>query len=102
VCNAVQPGPQGELAVGGPQPGVGAHEHVLQSVLGILAAREHLPDIAEQALAVAIMDDAERFIVAGAEERNELLVRAQAKQRRPERSPFSGYCGRSVQCGGFH
>ena len=39
VRDAVQPGPERELAVVGPQARVGAHEDVLERVLGVLAVR---------------------------------------------------------------
>jgi hypothetical protein len=63
---------------------------------------KHLPRVREQALAVAIVDDAERIVVPGAEQRDELGVRAKAKKRCPERSPSPGYCCRCWECGRFH
>ena len=87
VGDAVEPGAHVHRAVVGAQGAVGAHEHVLQHVLGVLAraGREHLAHVGEQPLAVAVVDDAERLVVAGAEQRDELLVGAQAQQRAAER-----------------
>ena len=90
VGDAIQPGSQRDLAVVRPQARIGPHEHVLEGVLGILAAREHLARIGEQPLPVAIVDGPERVVVPRAEERNELLVRAQPKQRRTNRRPAAG------------
>ena len=84
--DAVEPRAQRHLAVVGAQRAVGAHEDVLQRVLGVLArAGQHLAHVGEQPLAVAVVDDAERLVVAGAEQRHQLLVGAQPQQRRPER-----------------
>ena len=61
---------------------VGAHEDVLQRVLGVgPRAGEHLARVGEQPRAVAVVDDAEGLVVAGAEEGDELLVGAQAQKR---------------------
>jgi len=81
VGHAVEPGAQGKLAVIGPQAGVGPHEDVLQGVLGILAARQHLARVGEQPLPIAVVDHPERVVVAGAEQGHELFVRAKAKER---------------------
>ena len=84
VGHAVQPGSQRQIAVAGPKAGVGADEHLLEGVLGVLAARQHLPRVGEQPLVVAVVDRAERLVVAGPEQRHELLIRAQAQKRCPE------------------
>ena len=87
VGDAVEPRAQVHVAVVGAQRAVGAHEDVLQHVLGVLAraGAQHLAHVGEQPLAVAVVDDAERLLAAGAEQRQQLLVRAQAQQRRAER-----------------
>ena len=91
VGHAVQPRPQRHRALAGPQRRVGAQEDVLQRVLGILArSAQHLTGVGEQPLAVAIVDRPERVVVAAAEERDELLVRPQARLR-AARSPNRRY-----------
>ena len=79
VRDAVQPGAQVHLAPVGAQRPVGAHEHVLHDVLGVLARAggEHLAHVREQPLPVAVVDRAERLLAAGAEERQQLLVGAE-------------------------
>ncbi len=98
VGDAVQPRPQVHLPRVGPQRAVRADEHVLEEILGVLArpGPQHLAHVREQALAVAVVDDAEGLVAAGAEEREQLLVRAQAEQRHPER-PEAG-TGRRAHC----
>jgi hypothetical protein len=104
VGDPVQPGAQRELAIAGPQPPVGAHEHLLHGVLGVdRGARQHLPRIGEHPLAIAIVDDPERVLVAGSEQRDELLVGADPEQRATDRNP----CPRQSTCrcwdgGSFH
>jgi hypothetical protein len=110
VSDPEEPGPEGELLVGGAKPGVGAHEHVLEGVLSILAPGEHLARVCEQPLVVALMDGPEGLVVAGAEERHELLVGAEAEQRHAHRDTRLGQTGRclkrgccgSLECGRFH
>jgi hypothetical protein len=102
VRHPEQPRPQRELAVAGPQPGVGTHEHVLEGVLGILAQRQHLPGVGEQALVVALVDDAKRVVVTGSEEGYQLLVGAKSQQRDPNRNPAAAECCRRMNCGRFH
>ena len=78
--DAVEPRPQRKLAVAGSKSGVGAHEDILQSILGVLpATRKHLSRIGEQPLVVAVMNDPERLVVTGAEQGHELLIRAQTE-----------------------
>jgi hypothetical protein len=50
-------------------------------------AREHLADVAEEALAVAVVEDAEGLVGPGAEERDELLVGAEPEQGDTEWKP---------------
>jgi hypothetical protein len=102
VGDPVEPGTDVDVARVGPQGSVRAHEHVLQEVLGVLprAAPQHLAHVGEQALAVAVVDDAERLVAPGAEERQQLIVRAQAQQRHPDRP--AALPGRCTHCRGFH
>ena len=102
VRDAIEPGPQRQLAVVGPQPRVRADEDVLEGILGVLAVRKHLPRVGEQTLAVAIVDDPEGVFLAGAKQRHELLVGAQAEKSRPNLSPSPGYGCRCGEGGRFH
>ena len=98
VGDAVEPRAQVHVARVGPQRPVRAHEDVLQHVLGVLARRraQHLTDVGEQPLAVAVVDDAEGLLATGPEEREQLLVRTQAEQRRAEGQPCQSH--RCVNC----
>jgi len=101
VRDAVQPGAQRQRAVARAQRGVRPQEDVLEGVLGVLTrAVEHLTGVGEQPLAVAIVDDAERRLVACAEERDQLIVRPEPQKRRRDRDPVerSG-CSK---CSGLH
>jgi hypothetical protein len=102
VGNAEQPCAQGEPLVARPQPGVGADEYVLERVLGVLTPREHLARVGEQPLVIALVDRAERLLVAGAKQRDQLVVRTKTKQRGPDRDPGPGECRRCLECGRFH
>jgi hypothetical protein len=82
VSHAKQPRAQREISVAGAQPRVRAHEHILERILRVLPCGQHLPRVREQALVVAVVDRAEGLVVAGTEQRNELFVGAEAKQRR--------------------
>ena len=95
VGDAVEPRAHVDLALVGAQRAVGAHEDVLQHVLGVLARvpREHLAHVGEQALAVAVVEHAERLVGAGAEQGDELLVGAQAQERGAEREPAEASSG---------
>ena len=97
VGDPVQPGAQVDLALVGAQRAVGADEHVLHHVLGVLARAggEHLAHVGEQPLAVAVVDRAERVVAAGAEQGEQLLVGAQPQQRSAERNPAQARC---VKC----
>jgi hypothetical protein len=87
--SAVEPRADVDLARVRAKGAEGADEHVLQHVLGVLPAvrRQHLPDVREQTLPVAVMEHAEGVVRAGAEQRDELLVGAQPQQRRRQREP---------------
>ncbi len=103
VGDAVEPCPEREIAIVRPQARVGADEHVLERVLGVVArARQHLARIREQPLAVPVVDDAERLIVPGPEQLDELFIRAQTKQRRSDGDPRPRETGGGLESGGFH
>ena len=82
VGDAVEPRPHGDVALAGAQGAVGAQEDVLHDVLGLGVPAQHVAHVGEQALVVAVVERAERVLAAGAEEREQLLVGAQAQQRR--------------------
>ncbi len=110
VSHPEQPGPKRELLVGGPQPGIGANEDILEGVLGVLAAREHLAGIREQTLVIALVDRPECLVVPGPEQRHQLLIGAEAQEGHSHRDPprghrgrsLEGCCSRSLECGCFH
>jgi hypothetical protein len=82
VGYAVEPRPQRDRPPVGAQRVVGAQKDVLQHVLGVGArAAEHLARVGEEPLAVAVVDDPERLVMAGAKERHELVVGPQPQQR---------------------
>jgi len=89
VRDAVEPRADVDLALVVAQRAERAHEHVLEHVLRVLArvAGEHLAHVGEQPLAVAVVQDAERLVGPGAEERHELVVGAEPEQWRREREP---------------
>jgi hypothetical protein len=79
--NPEEPRPEREVAIVGAQPEVRAHEHILQRFLGVLTVGKHLAGIRQQSSVIAVIDDPKSLVVAAPEQRNELLVRAQAQQR---------------------
>ena len=86
VRNAVQPRPQRDRPLVGAQRAVRPQEDVLEHVLGVAArAAEHLARVGEQPLAVPIVDRPERVVVAGPEQRDELVVGAQRQQSTGDR-----------------
>src|SRR5205085_2962300 len=84
------------------QAGVGAHEHVLEHVLGVLTVREHLARIREQALAIAIVNGPEGLVVPGSEQGHQLFVGAQPEQPRTEPVSARGQSYRCLDCRCFH
>jgi hypothetical protein len=54
-----------------------------------MQSREHLTDVRQQPGAVAVVNDPERVLVPGAEESDELLVRAEPEKRgsQPDATP---------------
>ena len=102
VGHPEQPRAEREPSLARAQSGVRADEHILQRVFGILPAWEHLPRVGQQPLLVAVVNDPERLVVPGPEEGDELLVRAQAKQRDSDRDPVTREPSRCLKCRGFH
>jgi hypothetical protein len=76
VGDPIQPRPQAQLTAIGPQAREGAHEHILEDILGVgIGSRQHLAYVRQQPGPVAIVDDPESVVVTAAEEPDELLVR---------------------------
>jgi hypothetical protein len=101
VRDAVQPGAQRDRTVVGPHGAVGAQEDVLQRVLGVGArAGQHRAHVGEEALPVTVVDDPEGFVVAGPEERHELVVGPQPEERRIEGDATDAQ--RCLKSRGFH
>ena len=101
VRDAVQPRAQGDRTIVGPHGAVGTQEDVLQRVLGVGArAGQHLPHISEQALPVTIVDDPKGLVVAGPEQRHQLVVGPQPKERRVEGDATDAQ--RCLKSRGFH
>ena len=61
---------------------VGGGKHLLQHVLCVLARAEHVPAEGQQPTLVAGDERLERPRIAPADERDQPLIRLQAKQRR--------------------
>ena len=71
----VEPGAQQDRTIARAQCAVSAQEDVLEGVLGVaVGAAQHLARVGEQAAAVAVVDDAEGVVGAGAKQRHELFV----------------------------
>lgn len=103
VGHPVKPSLQGQVTVAGAQAGVGALKDILQRVLGILAAPgQHLPGVGEKPLAIAVVDDAERLVVARSKQGHQLLVGPEAEERtaQPARSLDDSLS--KLESGGFH
>ena len=80
----VQPRAQVDVAAAAAQRPVRRGEAVLQGVLGLLATAQHLPAEGEQPAVVAVVDDLEGVVVAGAHASDEPVV-ADAQQPPPAR-----------------
>jgi hypothetical protein len=93
----VEPGAQLDVADAAAQRAVGRGEAVLQRVLGLLTAAEHLPAEGEQAAVVAVVDDLERCVVAGAHPLHEAVV---THESQPARTRWGW--GTDVHRGGGH
>ena len=102
VGDAVEPRAHVDGALVGAQGAERADEDVLQHVLGVLARlrREHLPDVGEQPLAVAVVERVEGLVRPGAEEREQLIIGPQAQQRRRDRE--ARQARRGAKGRGFH
>src|SRR5436190_5294131 len=82
VRDLVEPRAKRHRAVVGPQRPVGAQEDVLHRILGVRArSGQHLARISEQTVAVALVDDLGRVLVALPEERYKLLIGSQPQER---------------------
>jgi hypothetical protein len=96
VRHAVQPGAQRHGAIVVAQSAVGAQEDVLQHILGVgPRAAEHLARVGEQPRAIAVVDRAERLVVAHPEEGHQLVVGAETKERTV---CYAAEARRRVQC----
>jgi hypothetical protein len=90
----VQPGLEADLAAGRPHGAVGGHEGVLQGVLGLLAGAEHVAAEREQTAVVAVEDQLEGAVVAGADAGDQRLVRAPATHARAGTGGEAWCCGK--------
>src|SRR5206468_7643434 len=70
----VQPGPKRDLRVAVAQRAVGGYKAVLERVLGLVAAAEHVAAECEQPVRVAVVDRLERSIVTGAHTSDQPVV----------------------------
>jgi hypothetical protein len=77
MSHPIEPSAQRQLPVTRAEPRVRAKEHVLQGILGVLPAGQHLPGIREQASSVPIVNCTKCLVVPGSEHRDELLIGAQ-------------------------
>ncbi len=80
--DAVEPGPDVDLALVGENGIEGGRKDLLKDVLGILARAEHVPAEGEQARLVACAQRLERGWLAAPGERDQPLVGLQAQQSR--------------------
>ena len=103
VGDPVQPGAERQLAIARAQTRVRADEDLLDGILGVnRRAGQHLPRVGKHPLAVAIVDGAERFFAAAAEQEHQLLIGAKPEERSPKRESRASQCYRRWECGGFH
>ena len=93
-----EPGPHGEFTVIVAQRAVGANEHVLEYVFGIVTAGQHLSGVSRQALVVAVVDDLECPIVSGPEQRHQLFIGPEPEQAGTDRDAWRRQCPRRVNC----
>jgi hypothetical protein len=97
ASDRVEPRAQIDVARPGAQRAIGRGEAVLQGVLRLLAAAEHLSAEGEQAAVVAVVDDLERCVVPGSHACDEALV---PHARQPPRTRRAW--GTDVNRGGGH
>ena len=77
----VEPGLEADRPLVAAQRAIGGHEGVLEGVLGLLARAEHVPAEGEQAAVVAVEDELEGALVAGAHAGHEGVVGPPARER---------------------
>jgi hypothetical protein len=86
----VEPGPDRDRALVGDHRVVGRDEDLLEDVLGVLGAAEHLAAEAEQSRLVALHEGVEGVLMTPSGEGDELLVVLEAEERRaPGEEPAS-------------
>ena len=62
---------------------MGLDEDLLEDILGVLGRAQHVATEGEQARVVAVEEDLEGVLVAGADARDEVFVALQLEQGRP-------------------
>jgi hypothetical protein len=97
ASDRVQPRAQVDVRIAPAQRAVGRGEAVLERVLGLVAAAEHVPAEGEQAEVVAVVDRLERVVVAGPHPSDQALV-----AHRPQRPPARPAAGAKRNRGGGH
>ncbi len=102
VGDSEQPRPQRQVRSVGAEAGVRPHEHVLESIFGVLPAGQHLPRVRHQALVIALVNRGEGFVVAGPEQCDQLLVGPEAQERDPDGDPMPTESRRRLESGRFH
>jgi hypothetical protein len=86
----VEPGPYSDRALVGDHRVVGRDEDLLEDVLSVLGAAEHLAAEAQQSRLVALDEDVEGVLMTPPGEGYELLVVLEAEKRRaPGEEPAS-------------
>jgi hypothetical protein len=92
--DGVEPGPEADRPIAGAQRAIGGHEGVLQRVLRLLVAGQHVPAEGEQAAVVAVEDELEGALVAAADTSHEGIVGPPARQAvAQERAPEGAHTG---------
>ena len=74
ASDGVEPRLEADRPLAGVQGSIGGHEGVLQGVLGLLVAGQHVPAEREQAAVIAVEDELECALVAGAHADHEGVV----------------------------
>ena len=75
-----EPGLEEDRPLAAAQRAIGRHEGVLEGVLGLLVAGEHAPAEGEQAAVIAVEDELEGALVAGADPGHEGVVGSPARK----------------------
>ena len=96
----VEPGADGDRPLVGDHRVVGGDEDLLEDVLGVLGAAEHLAAEAEQPRLVALDQRLEGVLVPSTSEGDEVLVALELEERGPpgKEPALLSVC----ECGGFH